>query len=76
MIEERSVGAELGRTSIRAGTIAAVVACVLVVGLMLVYYGIFGLIADAALVVNVVFILAIMSTLSARSPSPASPASC
>ena len=38
----------------------AVVACVLVVGLMLVYYGIFGLIADVALVVNVVLILGIM----------------
>ena len=70
VIEERSVGAELGADSIRAGTIAAVVACVLVVGLMLVYYGIFGLIADAALVVNVVFILAIMSTLSSTLTLP------
>jgi preprotein translocase subunit SecD len=70
VIEERSVGAELGADSIRAGTIAAVVACVLVVGLMLVYYGIFGLIADAALVVNVVFVLAIMSTLSSTLTLP------
>jgi preprotein translocase subunit SecD len=70
VIEERSVGAELGADSIRAGTIAAVVACVLVVGLMLVYYGIFGLIADAALVVNVVFILAIMSMLSSTLTLP------
>jgi preprotein translocase subunit SecD len=70
VIEERSVGAELGADSIRAGTIAAIVACVLVVGLMLVYYGIFGLIADAALVVNVVFILAIMSTLSSTLTLP------
>ena len=42
VIEERSVGAELGADSIRAGTIASIVACVLVIGLMLVYYGIFG----------------------------------
>ena len=70
VIEERSVGAELGADSIRAGTIAAVVACVLVVGLMLVYYGIFGLIADAALVVNVVFILAIMSMLGSTLTLP------
>jgi preprotein translocase subunit SecD len=63
VIEERSVGAELGADSIRAGTIASIVACVLTVSLMLVYYGIFGLIADVALIVNVVFILGIMSLL-------------
>ncbi len=63
VIEERSVGAELGADSIRAGTIASIVACVLTVSLMLVYYGIFGLIADLALIVNVVFILGIMSLL-------------
>ncbi len=42
VVEERSVGAELGADSIRAGTIACIVAAVLVVALMLVYYGIFG----------------------------------
>ena len=35
-------GAELGADSIRAGTIACLVSAVLVVTLMLVYYGVFG----------------------------------
>jgi preprotein translocase subunit SecD len=63
VVEERSVGAELGADSIRAGTIACMVAAVLVVALMLVYYGIFGGIADIALVLNVALILGIMSML-------------
>ncbi len=63
VIEERSVGAELGADSIRDGATATLVASILVVGLMLLYYGIFGLIADVALVLNVVLILGIMSLL-------------
>lgn len=63
VIEERSVGAELGADSIRDGAIATLVAAVLVITLMLVYYGVFGLIADIALVLNVVLILGIMSLL-------------
>ena len=70
VVEERSVGAELGADSIRAGAIASVVAAVLVVGLMLVYYGIFGVIADVALVLNVVLILGIMSLLGATLTLP------
>ena len=50
VVEERSVGAELGADFIRAGTIACIVAAVLVIALMLVYYGIFGGIANIALV--------------------------
>jgi preprotein translocase subunit SecD len=70
VVEERSVGAELGADSIRAGTVACVVAGVLVVALMLVYYGIFGLIADLALIVNLVLILGIMSLLGATLTLP------
>lgn len=63
VIEERSVGAELGADSIRDGATATLVASILVIGLMLIYYGVFGLIADVALVLNVVLILGIMSLL-------------
>ena len=70
VIEERSVGAELGADSIRAGTIACIVAAILVVTLMLVYYGVFGGIADIALVLNVVLILGIMSMLGATLTLP------
>jgi preprotein translocase subunit SecD len=70
VVEERSVGAELGADSIRAGTLACVVAAVLVVTLMLVYYGVFGAIADIALVLNVLLILGIMSVLGATLTLP------
>ena len=40
------------------------------IGLMLVYYGVFGLIADVALVLNVVLILGIMSLLGATLTLP------
>ncbi len=70
VIEERSVGAELGADSIRDGTIAVLVAGVLVVALMVVYYGIFGLVADVALLLNVLLILGIMSLLGATLTLP------
>ena len=70
VVEERTVGAELGADSIRAGTIACLVAAVLVTALMLVYYGVFGGIADIALYLNVALILGIMSMLGATLTLP------
>ena len=54
----------------RDGATATLVASILVVGLMLIYYGIFGLIADVALVLNVVLILGIMSLLGSTLTLP------
>ena len=70
VVEERSVGAELGADSIRDGTIACIVAAALVITLMLIYYGIFGFIADVALVLNVVLILGIMTLMGATLTLP------
>src|SRR4029077_13866819 len=70
VVEERSVGAELGADSIRDGTIACLVAGAFVVALMLFYYGIFGLIADVALVLNVMLVLGIMSLLGSTLTLP------
>ena len=70
IVEERSVGPDLGADSIRAGAIATVVAAVLVVGYMLLYYRVFGLFADLALALNIVFVLAIMSMLEATLTLP------
>ena len=63
VIEERSVGPDLGADSIRSGMIAMVVGTVLVVLLILVTYGRFGAYADLALVLNVLMILGIMAML-------------
>lgn len=59
--EVRTVGASLGADSIRQGSEAAIVGLVLVGLLMGVYYRRLGLVANVALVLNVVFILALMA---------------
>ena len=61
VVEERTVGPDLGADSIRAGTIAAAVATLAVAILMIVAYGRFGVYSVLALVMNVVLILGVMS---------------
>lgn len=61
VIEERTVGPDLGADSIRAGIIACVVATALVMGFIIVTYGGFGLFACVALVLNVLMIVALMA---------------
>ncbi|HVW91362.1 MAG TPA: protein translocase subunit SecD, partial [Devosia sp.] len=68
--EERSVGPSLGADSIRAGVTAGIVAAVLVVGFMVVAYGMFGLFADISLVLNVILILASLSLLGSTLTLP------
>ena len=61
VIEERTVGPDLGADSIRAGAIASAVAVTAVSLLMILSYGRFGVYAVAALAINVIMILGIMS---------------
>ena len=56
IIEERTVGPTLGADSIRLGLISMLIGWLLVVVFMLVYYKSAGLIADLALVVNILLI--------------------
>ncbi len=70
VVEERSVGPELGADSIRAGAIALAVGFVLVIVFMAVFYGLFGWIANLALVVNLILMLAILSLLQATLTLP------
>jgi preprotein translocase subunit SecD len=70
ILEERTVGPELGADSIAAGKIAGIVGLVLVAVFMVVAYGSFGLVADVALVVNMVLIVATMSLLQATLTLP------
>lgn len=70
VVEQRSVGPELGADSIRAGAISLAVGFVLVIGFMGTFYGLFGWFANAALVVNLVLMLAIMSVLQATLTLP------
>ncbi len=70
VVEERSVGPELGADSIRAGAISLAVGFVLVIAFMAFFYGLFGWFANVCLVVNLVLMLAIMSLLQATLTLP------
>ena len=61
VVEERTVGPDLGADSIRSGSIAATVAVLAVSILMVACYGRFGVYAVIALIINIVLILGIMS---------------
>lgn len=70
VVEERTVGPGLGQDSIDAGERAALVAGVLVVGYMLLTYGVFGVFADIALAVHIMLIFAAMVLLGATLTLP------
>jgi preprotein translocase subunit SecD len=70
ILEERTVGPSLGRDSIRQGLIAIVGSGVVVFLFMLVYYRLSGLIADVALVLNLVILLACMAAFGATLTLP------
>ena len=70
VVEERTVGPGLGQDSIDAGKHAALVGGALVVVYMLATYGIFGVFADLALGVHILFIFASMALLGATLTLP------
>lgn len=70
VVEERTVGPDLGADSIRAGTIASAIAVAGVIVFMFMTYGRFGLYANAALVLNVILIVAVMSLIGATLTLP------
>jgi len=70
IVEERTIGPSLGKDNIQRGFMSAVVGLAVVLVFMAVYYRTFGLIAGAALVINVVMIVAILSLLQATLTLP------
>jgi protein-export membrane protein SecD len=69
-LEERSVGAELGADSIKAGRYSAIAGLALVALFMILRYGLFGLFADIALTLNVVLLLATLTAFGATLTLP------
>jgi preprotein translocase subunit SecD len=69
-LEERSVGPSLGADSISAGMIASGVGLALVAVFMLVAYGLFGLFADIALVLNMMVLVGGLSAIGATLTLP------
>ncbi|WP_209347307.1 protein translocase subunit SecD [Pontixanthobacter sp. CEM42] len=70
VVEERTVGPDLGADSIRKGLIAMMIGSVAVVALMVASYGRFGVYATAALGINVLMLLGIMAGLNATLTLP------
>jgi len=70
ILEERTVGPGLGADSVRAGKIASVLGMVFVVIFMGAAYGLFGLLANVALIMNLVLILGALSGLQATLTLP------
>lgn len=70
VLEQRTVGPELGADSIRSGTLAGLVAFAGIILFMVVVYGFFGMIASFALFMNMVLLIALMSLLGATLTMP------
>ncbi len=70
VVEERTVGPELGADSIRAGAYSLIAGFLLVVGFMGTFYGLFGWFANLALLVNLVLLVAILSLFEATLTLP------
>jgi preprotein translocase subunit SecD len=70
ILEERSVGPGLGADSIAAGKIASLIGLAAVIVFMAVVFGLFGLMADVALIVNIVLIAGALSLLQATLTLP------
>jgi preprotein translocase subunit SecD len=70
VIEERTVGPDLGADSIRAGAIASIAATALVAAFMILTYGRFGVYSVVALILNGIIIVGAMSALGATLTLP------
>jgi preprotein translocase subunit SecD len=70
IVEERSVGPDLGADSIRRGILAAVIGTTAILVLMFLVYGRFGMYANVALVINVAMILGVMAFANATLTLP------
>jgi preprotein translocase subunit SecD len=70
VIEERSIGPDLGKDSIHKGALASAVGVAAVMIFMLVTYGRFGVYANIALIVNAFLILGVMAMFNATLTLP------
>jgi len=70
IIEERTVGPSLGQQNIIKGFQSVIVGFVLVLVFMIIYYRLFGFVANLALGLNLVLIVAVLSALQATLTLP------
>lgn len=70
VVEERTVGASLGQDSIKSGTQAAIIGSVFVLIYIFATYGLFGLFANIAVIVNVTMMFGLLSLVGATLTLP------
>ena len=70
ILEERTVGPGLGADSVAAGRIALIVGFAAVIGFMSVSYGLFGVFANIALIINLFLVMGVLSGLQATLTLP------
>lgn len=70
IIEQRTVGPSLGQDSIKQGIIATIISAALVVVFMIFYYRVAGIVADTALILNIVLTLATLAIFRATLTLP------
>jgi protein-export membrane protein SecD len=70
ILEERTVGPGLGADSVRAGQLASILALIAVIAFMAISYGFFGVLANIALIGNLILIMAALSVLQATLTLP------
>ena len=70
IVEQSVIGPSMGRENLEAGFRGVQIASVLVVLIMLLYYRLFGLAANAALIMNILLIFSVMSLIGATLTLP------
>lgn len=70
ILEERTVGPSLGSDSIKQGIIATLIGSLLVILFMIVYYRLSGLVANTALILNIIIILGVLAGFKATLTLP------
>ncbi len=70
VVEERSIGPSLGQDSVDQGMDSIIIGCILVLIFMMAYYKLFGMVANIALIFNLVLIVAVMSALGSTLTLP------
>ncbi len=70
IIEERTVGPDLGEDSIKAGMIALIIGFILVIMFIFIRYRIFGLITNIALIINLFLLVGILTLFEATLTLP------
>ena len=70
VVEERTVGPDLGQDSIEAGVISLIVGFILVIFFMLFKYRLFGIVANVALISNLLMLLGFLTLLEATLTLP------